>query len=289
MVEIQKSHILHKHEDFLEVKKQGRCAHFTVLDDGGAGDALTDEKIKSIISDSIDKGVFTFSGRSQTKEITIDGSHLIRVKMTPVVPLLHSIVTYIRKHILEPLFGKGSALTKHITKEFRAVVEKMPEKEQKKLLKDLRITPGEHYALAYFGPLIKNWPVEEKVNFITEVLRGAYVQIEDGGAFYDKWIHEVPHKAERKSSHESCAAQYSFQGPLFKECLFSKKKVVENGVEREVTWFQLERYPMGRMYTVPHILTWVLYKISGENQGPHGESAHTEKNNPIVLSTQVAN
>lgn len=284
MVKITGSHTVHKHEDYVEVKKQGRCAHFTVIDDGGAGDALTDDKIKTIISGSIASGVFTFSGRSQTKEITIEGAYVIKVKMKPVVPFIHSIVTYIKRNIIEPLFGKGSALTKHITKEFRKVVEAMPEKAQKKLLSDMRITPGEHYALAYFGPIIKDWPKEQKLEFVTQVLKGAYVQIEDGGKFYDEWLEEVPHKAERKSSHESCAAQYSFQGPLFKECLFSKKKVVENGVAREVTWFQLERYPMGRMYTVPHILTWVLYKISGHNQGPHGASEHTEKNNPIVLT-----
>jgi hypothetical protein len=35
---------------------------------------------------------------------------------------------------------------------------------------------------------------------------------------------------------------------------------------------------MGRIYTLPHLFTWLIYKLTGENQGPHGASVYTEKN-----------
>lgn len=264
---------------YIEVEKQGKSGRFKVIDDFGAGKDLTTDILKKAITQSIDSKHFTLSGRTKTEVVTVDGVK-IKLRMSYMSPLLRQIVTFFRQNIIEPLFGKKSELTKHITREFRAVVAKMPERIQKKLLDDVRITPGEHFALSYFGPKIQHWrPEEKKAEFLAKVLAGAYVQIEDGGDFYDQWVKEVPLKEERISSHASCDKQYSFQGPLFKECLFSVKEV--DG--KKLTWFQLERYPTERIYALPHIFTWVLYKVTGENQGPHGSSPHTEKMNPITL------
>ena len=235
------------------------------------------------------------------REITVEkeyckikGLHApIVLKMTKVSPFLHAIVTFVREKIIEPLFGKQSTLTKHITKEFRLVVEKLPEHAQKKILKDLRITPAEHYSLQYLGTIIKDYPDDEKVEFVKQVLNGAYVQIEDNGAFYEAWVNDTTlEKRPRKSSHTSSDRQYSFQGPLFNECLFSKKKLLDKdgnilldkkGNQREATWFQLERYPAKSIYTLPHLVSWALYKLTGQNQGPHGASPHIENKNPIIL------
>ncbi len=242
---------------YVEVKSHGQIFRLKVLDDGGLGKKLSVDKIRSIINELVKNKSLTFSNHSKKRTITlekegidIEGIHSpIILRMTKTSPVLRSIVQFFRKTIVEPLFGKKTVLTNHVTLKFRKVVEKLPENTQKKLLKDLRITHAEHYALEYFGKIIASYPDEKKLEFVKEALNGAYVQIEDDGKFYDQWINEVPHKKERQSSHESSAKQYSFQGPLFKECLFSKKKVVQNGKELEVTWFQLERYPMGRIYT----------------------------------------
>ncbi|MCE5293995.1 MAG: hypothetical protein LLF94_05220 [Chlamydiales bacterium] len=277
---------------YIEVTSSGRTYRLKVVDDGGAGHALTKDAVTSIVSDLIDNKSLSFGRSLLSKKITIDKENCrtlnlhssLVFKVTTSSTTLRSLVNFFRKMIVEPLFGKKTTLTKHITVEFRKQVEKLPEKIKQKILNDLRITHSEHYALKYFGDIINDHPEEEKLAFVQEALNGAYVQIEDNGEFYNKWLQEVPHKVQRTSSHASSATQFSFQGPLFKECLFSKKKVKnEDGTFREVTWFQLERYPLGKAYVIPHLLTWALYKITGKNQGPHGASAHTEHNNPIIL------
>jgi hypothetical protein len=293
--EYQVSDIQYESRGFIDVIKDGRKFRFKVADDGGAGSALTQAKAREIISNLVTSEPLTLAKFANNKSITveknrcqIEGLHApIVLKMTHVSPILNRILKLLRKFILEPIFGTRSSLVKHITIEFRFLLEHLPDRIQRKVLHDLRITAAEHYSLQYFGALIKNYSPQDKVKFVQEVLHGAYVQIEDGGSFYNEWVKEVPHKETRHSSHESSDAQYSFQGPLFNECLFSKKKVVnEKGEEREVTWFQLEKYPMGKAYLLPHLITWAIYKATGQNQGPHGASDYTEKN-PYVLDVKA--
>ncbi len=279
-----------ENKGYLDVIKEGRTFRFKVLDDGGAASSLSIAKIKEIITNLIENKSLTLFSHSRSRSITIEkeqcaitGLHApIILKMTNISPFLALIIKFFRERVIEPLFGKKSSLTKHITIEFRKVVSRLPEYLQKKILHDVRITPAEHYSLKFFGALIKNYPDDKKIDFVQEVLQGAYVQINDGGNFYKEWLENVPHKRHRNSSHEASSEQYSFQGPLFKECLFSKKIISDEKGTREVTWFQLERYPLERIYALPHLITWILYKVTGKNQGPHGASVYTEKN-PFVL------
>ena len=289
--ELSEAHYAEK--GYIEVKKDGRVFRFKVVDDGGAGKKLTPIRLKEIISDLIGNKKLTLSSFSRNRRITVEKEHCnieglhapIVIRMSKTSSILRTLTKLFKEKIIIPLFGRKSPLIKHITKEFRLVVEKLPENIQQAILKDLRITPSEYHSLESFGAIIKNFPDARKVEFVKQVLQGAYVQIEDGGKIYDEWAaNETLHKKTRQSSHHSCDKQYSFQGPLFKECLFSKKIVTdERGVERVTTWFQLERYPAERIYALPHLLTWILYKITGQNQGPHGSSPHTEKNNPLIL------
>jgi hypothetical protein len=192
------------------------------------------------------------------------------------------ILEFLRKYIVEPLFGGETILTKHIILEIRALIERLPTFLQKKILHDLRITPEEHCFLEHLGAVIKNYPDKKKLEVVKQVLLGAYIQIDDGGSFYDDWVEEVQPTKTRHSSHASSNPQYSFQGPLCKECLLSKKWVKDEKGEREVTWFQFERYPVERVWLFAHLFSWIVYKITGQNQGPHGSSPHTE-NNPMLL------
>lgn len=259
---------LFEKERSIEVKKDGRTYRFTVTDDGGG--EITLEKVKNLITQTIQV-------QYPEKKITVEK---VVFRCTKIIPTVDAVVKFVKKYIFEPLFGK-TQLTKYVTQEFKKLVNEHVHKH-KHILDDLRITESEYHSLKIFGEIIKELPITEKARFLREVLSGAYVQIDDGGTFYAEWVKDQNLKIEpRQSSHKSSAKQYSFQGPLFKECLFSKKKL-EDG--REVTWFQLERYPAGKLYLIPHLVTWALYRVTGKNQGPHGSSAHTENKNPLVLT-----
>jgi len=181
--------------------------------------------------------------------------------------------------------GKNSPLTKQVTAEFRKALELLPLKTQKKIEKSLHITPEEHYLMEYLGNRIdfSGYTPQKKLELLLEMLNGAYVIIDDGGETYKKWVDDIEKKKLRFSSHQASAPQYAVRGPLFKECLFSKRKIVENGVEREVSWVQLERYEVSLLYGALHLISWAIYKVTGRNQGPTGESLHTEKRDPIIL------
>jgi hypothetical protein len=116
-----------------------------------------------------------------------------------------------------------------------------------------------------------------------ELLYGAYFVIEDGGKNYDQWK-KGPDSLlgikRRLSSHCSDNSQYAFRGSFFKEFLFSTKSD-ENG--KRVTWFQLERYPATFLMNIHHLVTYILYKFTGKNQGPFGASIYRENFNEFVL------
>ncbi len=272
---------------YVDVRTASGNFRFRVLDDGGLEAKLTAEKVEQIIIQLIKDQELNLSSHAGSRKITVDeGTHapIVLYMTNRSSSFITKILKVLRKFIVEPLFGKKSILSKHIVLEFRKILEQLPEYLQKKILHDLRITHEEHCFLQHLGDILKNYPDEKKLEVVKEALHGAYIQIEDGGSFYDKWVEEVPSKKRRDSSHRSSAPQYSFQGPLCKECLFSKKWVKDAEGEREVTWFQLERYPVERAWLFAHFFTWIIYKFTGENQGPHGTSSHTEYSDPIVLS-----
>lgn len=143
---------------------------------------------------------------------------------------------------------------------------------------------------------------------IGELMAGGHVRMEDGGDLYKQWtgfLKDNPSLSARSSSHYGGvdATQYGFRGSLFKEGLFGLtadpgKKTAAGGDGG--TWMQLEGSPtdvnvsdpstFGNLLnpkslgdTAAHMRDFVRYKASGQNQGPWGQSDHTEKNLPLVL------
>jgi len=276
---------------YVDVATPSSTFRFRVLDDGAAGSKLTAEKVQEIILQLVKDQTVTLSRFTSSRSITVEKSdQFIKDVHAPIVlymtnrssSFVTQILKFLRKYILEPLFGKKSTLSTHIALEFRKLIEGLPVYLQKKILHDLRVTQAEFCFLEHLGAIISKYPDSEKLEVVKHALHGAYIQIEDGGRFYDEWVRTVHPKKSRHSTHASSASQYSFQGPLCKECLFSKKWVEDAQGAREVSWFQLERYPVERAWLFAHFFSWVVYKFTGENQGPHGTSEHTEAN-PIVL------
>lgn len=259
---------------------------------------ITHKKVESLIVDLIDKKAINLN-MSQKRQIKlpesehhIEGLHsdlVLEVARIKPFSIIQSATTIIR-NIVGLFFGKKSPLTKQITAEFKNALKLLPTCVQKKIEENLHITNEEHYLMEYLASRIdySKYTPEDKVKLLLEILNGGYIMIEDGGETYADWVRKLEQKKSRFSSHEASAEQFAVRGPLFKECLFSKKKIIENGVEREVTWMQLERYPVSFVYGALHLLSWALYKITGRNQGPWGESMHSEKANPIVLHLKPA-
>lgn len=143
---------------------------------------------------------------------------------------------------------------------------------------------------------------------VGELMAGGHVRLEDGGDLYKQWtgfLKDNPSLSTRSSSHYGGvdATQYGFRGSLFKEGLFGLSadpgKKTASGADGG-TWMQLERSPAdvnlndpsswthllnpeSRQKTASHMKDYVRYQLSGKNQGPWGESEHTEKNLPLVL------
>lgn len=135
----------------------------------------------------------------------------------------------------------------------------------------------------YVGDYIKKkLHIEPKI--YTEILKGAYVLIDDGGFTYHKWKKELKKIAHRLSSHDSCDTQFAVRGSVISELLFSIKEKWDpiTGKLKKYSWFQLERHPLKFGYIIRHMAGWVRYRQSGLNQGPFGESIHTERHRPIL-------
>lgn len=113
--------------------------------------------------------------------------------------------------------------------------------------------------------------------FVQEVLKGAYVQINDNGATYEQWKENLS-ATVRWSSHVADDLEFAVRGPVVKELLFCKKfkdrsKKQEGGY---YSWFQLERYPAEFIYNLPHVWCWAVYKWTHKNQGPYGSTIFKE-------------
>lgn len=113
---------------------------------------------------------------------------------------------------------------------------------------------------------------------LVEILKGAHVRLKDGGKTYDRWCQEMTSKYKRTSSHSATSTQYGVSGDFVKQLLFSK--VEEKG--ESYTWFQLENHPVKFGHYIRHMLDFVKYKLSMQNQGPYGSSMAIDTK-PILL------
>lgn len=132
-----------------------------------------------------------------------------------------------------------------------------------------RATPDEVDILARLFEPPESW------KFAGQIFRGAHVRIYDKGARYDDWK-TLPTAGTRSSSHQSVGDQYHVDGPLTHTILFGKFS--------GWTWLQLENHPIQDVVSfVGHMVDYINYKRSGDNQGPYGSSPHAEHSNPLVI------
>ncbi|CAL7961036.1 hypothetical protein GAMM_10053 [Gammaproteobacteria bacterium] len=113
---------------------------------------------------------------------------------------------------------------------------------------------------------------------VAEFLKGGQIIFPDEGAgLYGKWSKfNKQNLVSRKgaSSHQSEDEQFAVRGPFVKEALFGTRK---DAAGNKHTWLQLESHPTGLRYLLGHLLSYVIYKITGKNIGPYGRSEYTEK------------
>jgi len=172
-----------------------------------------------------------------------------------------------------------------LTEEFREIVLSLPEDIQQQLYQNLHKVSIEEHAIAldlyeHLSPLSDT----ERGVILTKLFLGAYVIIDDNGDTYHEWVQRLENKVHRISSHESNDKQYAVRGSIYKEFLFSKKTIeLPDGTTKEVTWFQMERYPAKFGCYLAHLWTWLLYKCTGENQGPYGSTPHRETSDPLII------
>ncbi len=120
---------------------------------------------------------------------------------------------------------------------------------------------------------------------IAEFLQGGQIIFPDGGTWlYDKWSKFEHNRVSRKgaSSHQSADEQFAIRGPFVKEALFGTR-VCQDG--KKHTWLQLESHPTGLRYILGHLISYILYKITGKNIGPYGRSQYTERS-PLYLTCE---
>ena len=146
-----------------------------------------------------------------------------------------------------------------------------------RLFKRLAITEGEEkQIISYLEDNFEMTPEQLK-----EILMGAHVRLEDDGHAYEEWA-KLSSIQQRLSSHASNKAQFGVRGALIKELLFSQS--TESGTS--FTWFQLENHPVSFGHIIRHMLDYVKYKLSNQNQGPYGCSDATDSA-PIILKKKI--
>jgi hypothetical protein len=142
--------------------------------------------------------------------------------------------------------------------------------EKQKAQRNLRrATPDE------FDILYRLFEIPEARAVAGEIFRGGHVRICDKGARYDDWK-SLPSADTRHSSHQSDGDQFHVDGPLSHTILFGRFS--------SWTWLQLESHPIQDVVSFfGHMIDYINYRRSGDNQGPYGASPHAEHNNPLVL------
>lgn len=240
--------------------------------------SLYEEKVVSFKNRSIRE---IFQESTSTNSLT----PIMEISNITPVPVINPLVKAF-KRFANFLLGR-SKLTTRLTKEFKFIVSKLPEVIQEQILDRFhKISEEEHQLARYLkDKLDLSSSGMDEHQLLSEIFRGGYVMIDDGGKTYEELCKNLKNKHARLSSHESNGVtQYAIRGPIVKECLFSTKEIIQpDGSTKKVSWFQLERYPAKLIYHIPHLYTWALYKLTGQNQGPYGESSHREGSNPIVL------
>ena len=114
---------------------------------------------------------------------------------------------------------------------------------------------------------------------LSEITRGAHVRLEDGGVLYDRWKSCYDKIDSRISSHKGMDTALG-------HCLFGQETVEDEatGQSSRISFFQFERTPLlgicGYMW---HTDDYLRYQMTGEQQGPAGNSRHTDKN-PLTFS-----
>ena len=172
-----------------------------------------------------------------------------------------------------------------------------------------------------FKLMIIDLLTETNFNYYTfkEILKGAYIIVEDNSYFYKKWIqyHRNNLKKQNKiiepinnfsflsntSSHNSCNNQYRLgNGVIYNTndditniydfligTTCQPKYLICQKNKKYNTWFQLERSRLTSFLNIiGHGFDFFSYFISGKNIGPFGESIHTENNDPIILKLKKA-
>jgi len=105
---------------------------------------------------------------------------------------------------------------------------------------------------------------------IQQIRQGAFVIFKDNGALYRKW---TKNGRQRWSRHASSVPTIEVS---------AIKGVVLTGKTPEGhTWFQWER---SKCCSCSHGIDWLRYMFVFKNQGPEGESIHTQSNKPFVFS-----
>lgn len=109
---------------------------------------------------------------------------------------------------------------------------------------------------------------------LSEVLRGAHVEIRDEDGSIYSFLTSLPGATRRTSSHTSDRAQFGIpEGRVVSTLLV--------GHLQNRTWFQLEGSPWGPHQSVwnllGHILDFIEYRTLGQNVGPLGTSMFTDR------------
>ncbi len=195
-------------------------------------------------------------------------------------------ITQLFSNFISLLFGKSTPLTQETIQKFEEIVQSLPIDFQQRIFRQLKnISTDEQTIFQFLRTEIDMTGLNEQ-EIMSQILLGAYIIIDDKGQTYETWS-KLKSCQPRFSSHAADDKQYAIRGSLVKECLFSRKQIKdEKENSRTVTWFQLERYPVNFKYFMAHLWTYILYKRSGQNQGPYGSSLHSEHCHPFILKVR---
>ena len=246
------------------------------------------------VKDSLKKTVLKIKTSIFNHFISFEKNEIKQVKIeiqniTPdrLVQKLHKTF----KDLMRKKKKKKSKAAEEVITHFKNFISYIPDVAQSFILEKMeKITNEELYLMTYLHEYV-DWTGIDQKQAIAEILCGGYVYFDDGGQTYHHWSNHLEDKQSRISSHQSNGfKQYSIQGQIVKEMLFSKKIIKDDlGISKEVSWFQCERFNIKNGQFFRHLGTWFLYKLRKKNQGPYGESAHTEHYNPLILRLKNTN